>query len=364
MYIDLLIVYNFMAESVKKPKNSSAGKPKFSFVSALTELLQGMPDRSRDILEARFGIISGEVKTLEEIGRSYHITRERVRQVVGHGLRVIRQKKEHPLFEEAKELIESTLRENDGILEAETLKKKLTDGDDREAGALLAFLECLPSVRHEKENKNRKRAYVLSDFSFENWEAIHENAKTVLGKAGKVLEWEEFLKHLKKEHPDITVENLRRFLQVSAEVLENVFGQWGLSHWSDIRPRGTREKARLVLKTVGKPLHFREIARLIDEYHLHRTGRKTHPQTVHNELIKDSSFVLVGRGIYALSEWGYRKGTVKDVVTDILKKAGKPMTKEAILSEVLKVREVKRSTISINLNLFFERAGKNLYTVK
>ncbi len=353
-----------MAESVKKPKNPIAGKVNFSFVSALTELLQGMPDRSRDILEARFGIISGETKTLEEIGQSYHITRERVRQVVGHGLRVIRQKREHPLFEAVKELIESTLRENDGIMESETLKKKLTDGDNREAGALFAFLECLPSVRHEKENKNRKSIYVLSDFSFEKWESIHENAKTVLGKAGKVLEWEDFLKHLKKEHPDITVENLRRFLQVSAEVLENVFGQWGLSHWSDIRPRGTREKARLILKTVGKPLHFREIARLIDEYHLHRTNRKTHPQTVHNELIKDTGFVLVGRGIYALSEWGYRKGTVKDVVTDILKKAGKPMTKEAILTEVLKVREVKRSTISINLNLFFERSGKNLYSVK
>lgn len=353
-----------MSELTKKTKGAAVEKVTFSFVSALTELLQGMPPRSRDILEARFGIVSGEAKTLEEIGQSYHITRERVRQVVEHGLRVIRQKRDHPLFIAGKDLIESTLAENDGILESETLKRTLTAGDAREAGALLAFLECVPSVLEEKENKNRKRAYVMADFSFENWETIHENAKVVLGKAGKVLEWEEFLKHLKKEHPDITVENLRRFLQVSAEVLENVFGQWGLSHWSDVRPRGTREKARLVLKTGGKPLHFRDIARLIDEYHLNRAGRKTHPQTVHNELIKDAGFVLVGRGIYALSEWGYRKGTVKDVVTDILVRAGKPMTKEAILSEVLKVREVKRSTISINLNLFFERAGKNLYTVR
>jgi Fe2+ or Zn2+ uptake regulation protein len=353
-----------MADSQKQSKNGAEKKVVFSFVSALTELLQGMPSRSRDILEARFGIVSGEPKTLEEIGRSYDITRERVRQVVGHGLRVIRQKRDHPLFESAKDLVESTLRSNAGILEMETLKRELTSGDAREAGALLAFLECLPSVKKEKENKNRKSVYVLTNFSFENWEAIHENAKSVLGKAGKVLEWEEFLKHLKREHPDISVESLRRFLQVSAEVLENVFGQWGLAHWSDVRPRGTREKARLVLKMTGNPLHFREIARLIDEYRLHRTGKKTHPQTVHNELIKDSGFVLVGRGIYALSEWGYRKGTVKDVVTDILQKAGKPMTKEAILTEVLKVREVKRSTISINLNLFFERAGKNLYTVK
>jgi hypothetical protein len=187
---------NGMTDPKKQSKNSAENKVVFSFVSALTELLQGMPPRSRDILEARFGIVSGEPKTLEEIGRSYDITRERVRQVVGHGLRVIRQKRDHPLFESAKDLVESTLRLNAGILELEALKRELTGGDAREAGALLAFLECLSSVKKEKENKNRKSVYVLTNFSFENWEAIHENAKSVLGKAGKVLEWEEFLKHL------------------------------------------------------------------------------------------------------------------------------------------------------------------------
>lgn len=351
-------------ESKKAGKNGQKGTERFSFVSALTELLQGLPERSRDILEARFGVISGEPKTLEEIGRSYKITRERVRQVVEHGLRLLRTKKEHPLFLSAKERIESTLRENDGIMEAESLKKKLSGGDVRESGAFLVFIECLPFVHFEKAGKGRKSSYRLTDFSLEYWESVHENAKKVLGNANQVLEWDEFLTHLKREHPDISAENVRRFLQVSAEVLENVFGKWGLAHWSEVRPRGTREKARLVLKTNGKPMHFRDIAGKIDEYGLNREGRKTHPQTVHNELIKDKDFVLVGRGIYALSEWGYRKGTVKDVITEILGKSKLPMSKEAILSEVLKVREVKRSTIAINLNLFFEKAGKNLYTVK
>ncbi len=349
-------------EPKKAIKSISKEAKRFSFVSALTELLQGLPERSRDILEARFGVISGEPKTLEEIGRSYKITRERVRQVVEHGLRLIRTQKEHPLFLSAKETIESTLRENDGIMEAESLKKKLSANDARESGALLVFVECLPFVHFEKMEKGRMAAYRLTDFSLEYWESVHENAKKVLGNAKQVLEWDEFLVHLKKEHPDISADNVRRFLQVSAEVLENVFGKWGLAHWSEVRPRGTREKARLVLKMNGKPMHFREIAEKIDTYALNREGRKTHPQTVHNELIKDTDFVLVGRGIYALSDWGYRKGTVKDVITDILAKSKAPMSKEAILSEVLKVREVKRSTVAINLNLFFEKAGKNLYT--
>ena len=85
---------------------------------------------------------------------------------------------------------------------------------------------------------------------------------------------------------------------------------------------------------------------------------------MHNELIKDKRFVLVGRGIYALSEWGYKRGTVKEVIMDILRISGKPMTREEVLAEVLKIRQVKKSTVIINLNTFFARIGKNAYTTK
>ena len=112
-------------------------------------------------------------------------------------------------------------------------------------------------------------------------------------------------------------------------------------------------------------MHFRDIAKLIDEYGLHGTKKKkSHPQTVHNELIKDQRFVLVGRGIYALSDWGYKRGTVKDVIADILREAGVPLTREDILERVLKIRQVKKSTIVINLNTYFAREGKNAYTLK
>ena len=109
--------------------------------------------------------------------------------------------------------------------------------------------------------------------------------------------------------------------------------------------------------------HARKIADLIDNYGLQKK-KKSHPQTVHNELIKDKRFVLVGRGIYALSDWGYKKGTVKEVIEEILVKSGKPLTREEILLEVLKIRQVKKSTVIINLNTFFARVGKNAYTVK
>jgi hypothetical protein len=75
--------------------------------------------------------------------------------------------------------------------------------------------------------------------------------------------------------------------------------------------------------------------------------------------------VLIGRGIYALSEWGYFEGTIKDVLKDILEKSRTPLDKEEILSEVLKVRKVKKNTVLINLNNehMFERRD-NRYTLR
>ena len=51
-------------------------------------------------------------------------------------------------------------------------------------------------------------------------------------------------------------------------------------------------------------MHFKEVAEAISK----TFGKKTHYATCHNELIKDSRFVLVGRGMYALAEWGYQAG--------------------------------------------------------
>jgi DNA-directed RNA polymerase delta subunit len=152
-------------------------------------------------------------------------------------------------------------------------------------------------------------------------------------------------------------------LEVMAGFAKNAFDKWGLFDWKEINPKGTREKIYIVLKERNKPLHFVEIAEHIDKYQLSK--KKAHPQTVHNELIKDDRFVLIGRGIYALKEWGYQEGTVKDILKDILKKSKKPLTKDEILEQVFKMRKVKKSTVMINLNnsLHFMKE-KNQYSIK
>jgi hypothetical protein len=345
--------------SVKK------GEPKV-FLGALRTVLSSIPERSRHILEARFGITHEKPKTLEEIGKEYGITRERVRQIICSALHtLVKHHEKHAASDQIKRLIQEALEEHSGLMEAESLLRELSDDDYEERGALTAFLECLPYARSKKATHEHKKMYFLNDFSYEQWRKVKKAAYETLTRIGTSLEAKElYQKSLSTLPAGITEKVFLDYLAVSSEVQENVFGKWGLATWSDIRPRGTREKAYLVLKNSGKPLHFRKIAQMIDRVGLYSGNRKSHPQTVHNELIKDKRFVLVGRGIYALAEWGYTKGTVRDVIGDILDTAGQPLSKEAVIEAVLKVRQVKVTTIVINLNSFFHKDSHGLYSVR
>ncbi len=109
-------------------------------------------------------------------------------------------------------------------------------------------------------------------------------------------------------------------------------------------------------------MHFVDLTNAISEQF--REPVKT--ATIHNELIRNEEFVLVGRGIYVLKEWGYEEGTVLDVVKKVLRKAGGPLSTDEIIAGVLETRQVKPSTVYMNLQnkKVIERVGRNLYQLK
>jgi hypothetical protein len=150
-------------------------------------------------------------------------------------------------------------------------------------------------------------------------------------------------------------------MEVDKRVKRVVEG-FGLTSWRHINPRSIRDKAYIVLKKSTEPLHFVEIANRIAAAGFDKKLVTT--QAVHNELIRYEQFVLVGRGLYALKEWGYRKGTVADVIENLLRKKS-PMTKQEIITGVLKQRRVKKGTISLNLQKSsqFVRVGRAVYAL-
>ncbi len=168
-----------------------------------------------------------------------------------------------------------------------------------------------------------------------------------------------FLDYLKDISTDYkNDEILTRWLSMSKNIAKNPLGEWGKSHSSNIKAKGVRDYAYLILRKHGSPIHFKEVAKLITEVF----KKKAHVATTHNELIKDPRFVLVGRGLYALKEWGYETGVVRDVIHDILKKEG-PLSKDKIIEKVLKERYVKENTILVNLQnpKYFKKNKNGLY---
>jgi len=49
--------------------------------------LQALPQREREVIEMRFGLTGGRPRTLEEVGRAFNVTRERIRQIENHTLK-------------------------------------------------------------------------------------------------------------------------------------------------------------------------------------------------------------------------------------------------------------------------------------
>ena len=76
-------------ESIAGPAETDGAK---WLKEQMRQLLVGLTDRERTVLELRFGVADGDSRTLEEIGRELKITRERVRQIECRAL----QKMRHP----------------------------------------------------------------------------------------------------------------------------------------------------------------------------------------------------------------------------------------------------------------------------
>lgn len=329
----------------------------------VTSLVKEVNPRNRDIISRRFGLKNGKKETLESIGKSYEITRERVRQIEEFSLKQLFKIASNNsdvanYVNWARDFINS---KNGVVREKELFKSFSGQESDTSANASLVFMLSIDGGLVKFSENDEFRAFWSSDSqklnSFKNTIAT---LIKVFEKNGSVVS----LDQLDSFAKDNLIDNVETCLSISKLVSQNIFNQVGLVTWSEIKPRGVRDKAYLVLKRSNLPKHFSAIARLINDACF--SNKKANIQTVHNELIKDSRFVLVGRGMYALSEWGYSSGTVKDVLVEILKKSQKPMPKASLVAKVMNARMVKENTILLNLqdSKTFSKKEDGTYALK
>ncbi|MCD5381247.1 MAG: hypothetical protein LR008_01580 [Candidatus Pacebacteria bacterium] len=327
-------------------------------------LLDVLPERARDVLEKRYGLrADGETFTLESIGQSYGITRERVRQIENYGIQSIQKseeyKKQYDLFIELQKLIDQL---GGGLIAEHVLLDELSN-DSIVRNHLYFLLVVGDPFYKSKENPQYAHRWFterkVSDIVEKALQKVHKDLKR-----DELVSESEILNRFRNELIEMAdnqdEEVLKRWLKISKNIGCNPLGDWGPADSPNIRVKGIRDYAYLAVKRHGSPMHFREVAETIDELF----GHKAHIATTHNELIKDPRFVLVGRGLYALTEWGYTAGVVKDVLREILNQEG-PLSREELIDKVRKERYVKDNTILVNLQdgNFFRKLSNGTYTL-
>lgn len=345
----------------------------------LKEIIGDTKQRDREILTRRFGLETNQRDTLEAIGDSYGITRERVRQIEAVAFASVCAKaKQSEPYQNFEKLAYAYLERTGGARQEMKFLDELrfvTNSNHHAAGSQIRFLLQLSPRLHLELETSHYYPFWVSDAPFaRQLKKFLDTVERELRKRGSVLPVTDAVEFLSNAAAKAGISHfptgaLVEFSQISKKILVNPYGEWGLTEWSEIVPGGVRERAYYVLKQHQRPLHFRELAGLMNEQarlatQFHSSWQKVaEVQTVHNELIRGGHFVLVGRGTYGLREWGYQPGTVREVITVILKGAGRPLSKEEILQQVKARRLVKDATILINLQNtnVFERLGDGRY---
>lgn len=361
-------------------------------IAVVDGLLKVLPDRERDIVSRRFGIgLYSAPATLEEIGVSLKVTRERIRQVTKAAIeRLSERQGEHADLIRFAHIVEQLLRSYGGTLEEHLFTSCLldlagvssTDATARKRTSVyVAFLvqQILPELVHYREESNGVRArYCLTEADEELAVAAATALASVIDAGGTLVATNDLVSKFRETsfytthdttlvdeplshahdlyatngstllpiHAPTDQDILLAYARLSASIEQNIFGDWGRSEWPAIHPKRMNDKIYLILRQEKKPLHFTAISDKINAAHFDQ--KIARPPSVHNELILDPRFVLVGRGIYALKEWGFERGTVAEVIGGLLRESP-GLTRDQIVEQVLHRRFVKRQTVYLAL---------------
>ena len=316
-------------------------------------------DREREIIARRFGLYDRK-ETLEQIGELLGITRERVRQLEKAIMARLKAMADEdlPHIKDVERIFVTHLYEMGRVARVHELSVRIHEDADDRTRAHISFLATLaPNIAVVDENDYYHHAIGIADHHDDKKIKQHvDEVAKLIKEHGEPISAADLHAKTAHEHPS----HVHAFATVSKK-LATLNDVWGLNRWPTVNPKNIRDKIYVILGENGKPMHFSEIAKSIKDSDFKRKNVTT--QAIHNELIKDKRFVLIGRGIYALKEWGYSQGTVADVIANVLKKEGCPLHRDEIVKRVLKSRQVKETTILLNLQgkPQFKRVAKATY---
>lgn len=340
-----------------------------NLVKILEDIFLVLSPKEKEVIIKRFSLNNEPRQTLEKIGQQFSVTRERIRQIEKIALSKLRRTLENTRLLEVSAAAKDLLGQKGFVCREDELisniLKRLALDSEIDAHIIKLSLHISPEFTYGEKNDVYHPFWRMKHIEESELNSMVECAHSILAKEKDIIAVAELAQKVAAEMQEkgktTTKETVASMLTVDVR-FKKVKDEIGLMSWRHINPKSIRDKSYIILKRGGKPLHFVEIANKITEAAFDKKVVTT--QAVHNELIRDDHFVLVGRGLYGLKEWGYKKGTVSEVIEDLLRKKS-PLTKQEIIAGVLKQRHVKKGTISLNLqkNAHFVRIGRAVYTL-
>lgn len=333
----------------------------------LESLFMVLTDKEASVIQKRFALRGEQKQTLEKIGTHFNVTRERIRQIESIALSKLKRTVRTTRLDEVNALAKEILRMHGGLLREDTLisecLRHIADSKEIDGAVLRLSFSVDPDLSIGSRSSSYIPFWRLESLAMEDVSKIVNNIVKILKKRKSCMRVDEIVSSIQALNlfdGRIPSKELITSCLAVDERLREIPEGWGLTDWRFVRPRSIRDKVEIILRKTGEPLHFMEIANRIREAQFDH--KNVTIQAVHNELIRYPQFVLVGRGLYALKEWGYEPGTVADVIEAILIEKG-PLSKKEIIAEVAKQRTVKVGTISLNLQKmpYFKRVGRAVY---
>jgi len=346
---------------------SSSGTSDLDLQKVVEDLFLVLSPKEKEVIIKRFALDNKSRLTLESIGKKFGVTRERIRQIEKIALTKLRRTADNTKLKLVTDLAQQILNKNGGLLTEEALVEQIlsTIKSSNEVDGNIVRLALIihPDINQVKKADSIFPYFYAKTVAVEDVNTVNKKTIQLLDKKGDTMSEGKLLSDLALVFSAEDMQYSPEFILSSIKTdrrMKKIESLWGLMSWRHVNPKSIRDKAYIVLKRAQKPLHFDDLAKRIKEAKFDKKSVTT--QAVHNELIRYDQFVLVGRGLYGLKEWGYKEGTVSDIIEDLLKKKS-PLTKQEITTGVLKQRHVKKGTISLNLqkNTHFVRVGRALY---
>ncbi len=332
-------------------------------------VLDALTDKEQSVISRRIGL-SGEPETLQSIGNDFNITRERVRQIEDVGIRKIGRIIKSSKLIAIQQSGETALRMHGGLLTKDHLVAAVIADLKLEvsvnAGIIEVVLQSDFNIAKSKPQLGTRTYFTLPEVSRKVVAEVYKEAIKALKKRGDIIEnavlYDMIKINLFAQFGKIEPILIDSILDAYLDIVKGEEKFVGLEKWKILNPSTLKDKAIYILKKRKVAMHFVDITNAIAEHF----KESVKVATIHNELIRNNEFVLIGRGIYVLKEWGYKPGTVLDVVMDVFTKVKTPLSTDDIIARVLKVRQVKTSTIYMNLQnrKYIERVGRNMYQLK